>query len=94
MAISFAARVSVSPDILISEVGGESVLLNLSSERYFGLDDIGTQMWKTLIASDSIQAAYETLLAEYDVEASRLRDDLSDLIQKLMEQGLVEVSSE
>ena len=94
MAISFAARVSVSPDILISEVGGESVLLNLSSERYFGLDDIGTQMWKTLIASDSIQAAYETLLAEYDVEASRLREDLSDLIQKLMEQGLVEVGSE
>lgn len=94
MAISFAARVSVSPDILISEVGGESVLLNLSSERYFGLDDIGTQMWKTLIASDSIQAAYERLLAEYDVEASRLREDLSDLIQKLMEQGLVEVSSE
>ena len=94
MAISFAARVSVSPDILISEVGGESVLLNLSSERYFGLDDIGTRMWKTLIASDSIQAAYETLLAEYDVEASRLREDLSDLIQKLMEQGLVEVGSE
>jgi len=94
MAISFAARVSVPPDILISEVGGESVLLNLKSERYFGLDDIGTQMWKTLIASDSIQAAYETLLAEYDVEASRLREDLDDLIQKLMEQGLVEVGSE
>jgi hypothetical protein len=94
MAISFATRVSVPPDILISEVGGESVLLNLKSERYFGLDDMGTQMWKTLIASDSIQAAYETLLAEYDVEASRLREDLDELIQKLMEQGLVEVSSE
>ena len=94
MAISFAARVSVPPDILISEVGGESVLLNLKSERYFGLDDMGTQMWKTLIASDSIQAAYETLLAEYDVEASRLREDLDELIQQLMEQGLLEVGSE
>lgn len=94
MAISFAARVSVPPDILISEVGDESVLLNLKSECYFGLDDMGTQMWKTLIASDSIQAAYETLLAEYDVEASRLREDLDELIQKLMEQGLVEVGSE
>lgn len=94
MAISFAARVSVPPDILISEVGGESVLLNLKSERYFGLDNMGTQMWKTLIASDSIQAAYETLLAEYDVEASRLREDLDELIRQLREQGLVEVSSE
>ncbi|HKS42818.1 MAG TPA: PqqD family protein [Blastocatellia bacterium] len=94
MAISFAARVSVPPDILISEVGDESVLLNLKSECYFGLDEMGTQMWKTLIASDSIQAAYETLLAEYEVEASRLREDLDELIQQLMEQGLVEVGSE
>ena len=94
MMISFAARVSVPSDILISEVGGESVLLNLKNERYFGLDDVGTRMWKTLIASDSIQAAYETLLAEYDVEASRLREDLDELIQQLMEQGLVEVGSE
>ena len=94
MPVSFAARVSVPSDVLISEVGGESVLLNLKNERYFGLDDVGTQMWKTLVASDSIQAAYERLLAEYDVEANRLREDLGDLIQKLLEQGLVEVGSE
>ncbi len=94
MPISFAARVRVPSDILISEVGGESVLLNLKNERYFGLDDVGTQMWKALVASDSIQAAYERLLAEYDVEANRLRQDLDDLIQKLLEQGLVEVGSE
>ena len=94
MPISFAARVRVPSDILISEVGGESVLLNLKNERYFGLDDVATQMWKALVASDSIQAAYERLLAEYDVEANRLRQDLDDLIQKLLEQGLVEVGSE
>jgi hypothetical protein len=79
---------------LISEVGGESVLLNLKNERYFGLDDVGTRMWKALMAVDSIQAAYEMLLAEYDVEADRLRQDLDELIGKLMEQGLVEISGE
>ena len=94
MSISFAARVSVPSDILISEVGGESVLLNLKNERYFGLDDVGTRMWKALIAVDSIQAAYEMLLAEYDVEANRLRQDLDELIGKLIEQGLVEISGE
>jgi len=94
MSISFAARVSVPSDILISEVGGESVLLNLKNERYFGLDDVGTRMWKALMAVDSIQAAYEMLLAEYDVEADRLRQDLDELIGKLMEQGLVEISGE
>jgi coenzyme PQQ synthesis protein D (PqqD) len=94
MAISFQSRVSAPSDVLISEVGGESVLLNLKSERYFGLDEIGTQMWKTLTASDSIQTAYEALLAEYDVDADRLRQDIEELIEKLAEQGLVDVSGE
>jgi Coenzyme PQQ synthesis protein D (PqqD) len=94
MPISFSSRVSVPSDVLISEVRGESVLLNLKNERYFGLDDVGTRIWKALIASDSIQAAYEILLAEYDVDANRLRQDLDDLIQKLIEQGLVEVAGE
>ena len=81
-------------DVLISEVGGESVLLNLKSERYFGLDEIGTRMWKALTTSDSIQMAYESLLAEYDVEDDRLRQDMDELIEKLVEQGLMEVSGE
>ena len=94
MAISFQARVSVPSDVLISEVGGESILLNLKSERYFGLDEVGTRMWKALTTADSIQMAYEALLAEYDVEDGLLRQDLDELIEKLVEQGLMEVGGE
>lgn len=94
MAISFESRVSVPSDVLVSEVGGESVFLNLKSERYFGLDEVGTQIWKALTASDSIQAAYETLLGEFDVDRDRLRQDMNDLIQKLIGHGLMEVEGE
>jgi hypothetical protein len=94
MAISFQSRISAPSDVLVSEVGGESVLLNLKSERYFGLDEIGTRMWKALTSSDSIQTAYEALLAEYDVDEARLRQDMEELIGKLAEQGLVDVGGE
>lgn len=91
MAISFASRISPAPDVLMQELGGESVLLNLNSEAYYGLDDVGTRMWQVLTSSQSIQVAYENLLSEYDVEAERLRQDLQELIEKLVSHGLVQV---
>ncbi len=87
-------RVTVPAHVMVREVQGESVLLNLNSERYFGLDEVGTRMWAALAASASVQAAYEALLGEYDVEAELLRNNLQELIAKLVENGLLEVRSE
>ena len=90
-AISFDARASMAPEVLVSELAGECVILNLKSECYFGLDAVGTQMWAALTKADSIQKAYDELLAEYDVPAEQLRSDLSELIRKLTDQGLLEI---
>jgi len=94
MAISFTDRVRIPEEILISGLQDESVILNLSSERYFGLDEVGTRMMSVLNTSDSIQSAYETLLKEYEVEPEVLRQDLTSIVEQLMAQGLVEITSE
>jgi hypothetical protein len=94
MSISFAERVILPQDVLVSNVEGESVLLNLNSERYFGLDEVGTRMLSVLTNSNSIQTAYDALLEEYEVENETLRDDLAELIDRLVDQGLLEVVSE
>jgi hypothetical protein len=87
-------RITPRPDVLVREVSGESVLLNLKNETYYGLDDIGTRMWAVLTDSGTIQDAFHTLLAEYDVTEDTLRGDLDDFIGKLVEQGLVELHGE
>jgi len=69
-------------------------LLNLKSESYFGLDQVGTRMWTLLTTSDSIQSAFEALLDEYDVSADKLRKDIQEFIEKLIANGLVEVAGE
>jgi hypothetical protein len=92
MIISFSDRVKVPDDVLISNLQDESVILNLDSERYFGLDSIGTRILSVLTTSDSIEAAYSTLVQEYDVDADVLRQDLLALVENLVEQGLVQVS--
>ncbi len=85
------ARVSSPEGVLIRELDGEAVLLNLNSEAYFGLDEVGTRMWNALTTSKSVQAAYETLLGEFEVEADRLHTDLQDLVTQLVDHGLLEV---
>jgi hypothetical protein len=89
MAISFSDRVRVPDDVLISNLQEESVILNLDSERYFGLDDVGTRMLSVLTTSDSIETAYEKLLKEYDIDADALRQDLLALVENLLKQGIL-----
>ena len=93
MQISFSDRVSVPDDVLISRLQEESVILNLDSERYFGLDDVGTRFLSVLTTSESIEAAYQSLLEEYDVDREVLRDDLIALIENLSQQGIIKVSA-
>ena len=92
MSISFSDRVKIPDDVLISKLQEESVILNLDSERYYGLDDVGTRFLSVLTSSESIEAAYETLAGEYDVDRQVLRQDLIELVENLSKQGLISVN--
>ena len=60
--LPFDTIVRAPGHVLVRELEGESVLLNLDSEAYFGLDEVGTRMWAVLTTSPTIQAAYDELL--------------------------------
>ena len=87
--ISFADRATIPSHVLIRFLDQESVLLNLNSERYFGLDSVGTRMWQLVTAAPTIDAAYSQLIEEFDVDSKSLRSDLSDLLDHLIENGLI-----
>jgi len=93
MTFSFDDRVKLPDDVLVSGLQAESVLLNLDNECYYGLNDVGTRMLTVLTSSESIGAAYKSLLDEYQVEAEILRRDLISTIEQLAENGLVEIVS-
>jgi Coenzyme PQQ synthesis protein D (PqqD) len=93
MSQRFSQKVVASKNVLVRELSGEAVLLNLESEKYFGLDEIGYRMWTVLTASDSIGAAYEELLSEYEVEPEQLRQSLDGLISQCTDQGLLQLAA-
>jgi Coenzyme PQQ synthesis protein D (PqqD) len=90
--LSFADRASVPKHVLVRFLDKESVLLNLETERYFGLDETGTRMWQLVTSAPAIDAAYQQLLDEFDVTAERLRSNLLELLDRLVENGLLNVA--
>ena len=91
--VSLDDRVSVPSHVLVRFLDKESVLLNIETERYFGLDETGTRMWQLVTAAPKLEVAYQQLLDEYDVEPELLRENLTDLVSRLVENGLLQVSS-
>ena len=71
------------------EVGGETVLLDLESEQYFGLDEVGTRVWALIGEGATTLGVVERLLKEYDVDRPELESDVSDLLQELAAAGLI-----
>jgi hypothetical protein len=85
----FSQRVSIPDHVLMRELDGESVILDLASENYFGLDEIGTRLWQLLVDAQTIGGIYESFLAEYNVEPQQLQTDLQDFVNHLVEKKLL-----
>lgn len=92
MQIQLSDRVVIPEGVHIQGVSGEAIILNLKTERYYGLNEVGTRMWEVMTTTNSLQTALDLLLTEYDVELSTLRGDLLEMVTRLVEDGLLEIA--
>lgn len=89
MPISLAKHIHIPDDVMVSQVDDEIVLLNLESEQYFALDDIGARIWELLSEYGNTDIVIDQITLEYDVEAEDFRNDLANLLADLQRAGLV-----
>ncbi|MGE0705571.1 MAG: PqqD family protein [Vicinamibacterales bacterium] len=82
-------RVRPAEHVLSQELEGETVLLNLETERYFGLDRVGTRFWQLLTEHGSSETVVTRMLEEFEVEEAALRADVDRLLEALTSAGLV-----
>jgi len=87
--ISLNSRVRLQDDVLFQELQGESVLLNLKTGMYFGLNPIGTRIWQLLQEDQSLDQIVGTLLDEYEVSQEQLTQDVLVLVGQLVKQELL-----
>jgi hypothetical protein len=84
--------VAVSEDAVFRELDGQSVLLNLATGMYFGLDAVGTHVWQLAAENGSLRWISQRLAEEYDAEPAAIERDLLALADTLVAKGLWSVS--
>lgn len=92
--ISLDSTVVASKDQVCAELNGELVILNLKNRVYYGLDPVGTRIWKLIQTPTTVFCVRNSLLAEYQVEPERCEADLLALLQKLADQELVQIRAD
>ena len=70
---------------------GESVLLHLETGVYFTLNETGTAAWELFDGAIPLAAIGEALCARFDAPSAQVRQDLLELTQTLLEEGLVRI---
>jgi hypothetical protein len=83
--------VKVVKDVIFQELEGEAVLLNMQTGIYFGLNPVGTRIWRLLSKHGEVKTVARMLLDEYDIAEEQLLTHLFDFIENLKSKGLVEV---
>jgi hypothetical protein len=81
-------KVLVSEAVVSAELDDEAVLLNVQTGTYFGLDAVGTRIWKLLEQGATQEQICEHMLDEYEVEPDRLRSDVSQFLELMADKGL------
>ncbi len=82
----------IPAQVMSRQVGDETVILDLASGMYFGLDPVGARIWQLLSEGHHLGVVVSTLLTEYDVPEAQLRQDVNTLISELVSRGLVQLN--
>lgn len=88
MPIALDSTVSPSDDAVFRELEGESVLLNLETGMYYGLDAVGTRAWQLAAADGLLRTVRDALVEEYDAAPDVIERDLLSLADALVGKGL------
>jgi len=89
--MDLSQKIIFSDTVFAQEVDGEMVLLDMNSENYFGLDEVGTAIWQAMQEKGTLQEVHDAMLEQYEVEPEVLKKDLLDFAEKLKENGLIDV---
>ncbi len=90
--LSIESVVVVADNVVSCDLDTEAAILNLKDGVYYGLDPIGAKIWNLIQKPITLTEVMETILNEYDVDNEQCKNDVLELIEELLENGLVKVN--
>lgn len=89
--LSERSTVVAIKDQVSSDLGGEVAILDLGGGIYYGLDAVGARIWELVREPIKVNQIQETIIEEYDADRARIEPDVLAFLQRLADEGLVEI---
>lgn len=77
-------------EIAAKVIDGEAIIMNLTNGMYFSMDGTGARIWECLAAGMSVAEITADIAAHYDVAEEQASRDVSVLLERLVQETLVQ----
>jgi hypothetical protein len=90
--MNLSAKVTIPTQVMARDVGDETVILDLASGTYYGLDKVGARIWQLMSDGKTLAQVRDAMLAEYEVSIDDLERDMDRLLADLTDKKLISLA--
>ena len=90
--MNLSDSVTIPPQVMARLVGDETVILDLASGTFYGLDPVGARIWQLMAEGKALASVCEILVDEFDESRETLELDVLHLTKELCAKGLVNIA--
>lgn len=88
--IGAVTRYRRKTSVLSQMFEGDTVLYDGATERYFSLNEVGTEVWNTLKEPRELTAIVDSIVSQFEVEVDLARKDVTELLERLEQAALID----
>lgn len=89
-----SAAVRIPEHVAYRGFGSETVVLNLATGKYHGLNPTAGRMLAVLTEAPELEAAAVIVAAEFDAPLDRVRREMQVFCRQLADRGLIELGAD
>ncbi len=91
--LSKTTLVSRTPDLIATDMDGDTVMMSIERGEYFGLGGVGSRVWELLANKISVQQIIDIICAEYEVDEATCEADMLKFTSELLQNQLIAIAS-
>ncbi len=76
---------------IVSDMGGEKVMLSIQNGKYYNLGENGGLIWELLESPVEVNEVINKLLHVYEVDQSECQEEVKTFLSQLINEGLVKI---
>ena len=89
--ISLTQTISQVKGNIVSDMGGEKVMLSVNKGKYYNLGEMGGEIWNLIEEKIDINQLVSVLMSKYDVEQSECEEQVIEFLEHLLKEELIEI---